>query len=163
MCIFRGALNLLHPVAHYIPEFGVAGKDKITIYQMLSHRSGFHVVKDASQLAQGLDREAILQAIYQTPCRSPEGREQAYHAVSTGFVVDELIRRVVGKDINRFLKTTFSNPMNMRYFQYGLPEKDRDQVAHNYITGMDNPRIVKKVLRAPLKIHISQYAVYKNQ
>ena len=158
-----GKINLLHPVAHYIPEFGVAGKDKITIYQMLSHRGGFHVVKDAAQLAQGLDREAILQAIYQTPCRSPEGREQAYHAVSTGFIVDELIRRVVGKDINRFLKTTFSSPMDMRYFQYGLPKKDRDQAAHNYITGMDNPRIVKKVLKNALGVSLEEATLLSNE
>lgn len=152
----EGAINLLHPVAKYIPEFGVFGKDKISIYQMLSHCGGFPVVEQSPGVKALIDRQQALDAIYATPSQSPNGRVQAYHPVTTGFIADELVRRVLGISINDYLDEVIRTPLNMQYFRYGLDEPFHCKAAKNYVTGSRPPKLLGRFLEKSFGLSIDE-------
>jgi CubicO group peptidase (beta-lactamase class C family) len=59
----------------------------------------------------------------------------AYHAITGGFILGEIVRRVTGKDIRELLVETLKRPLGFRYFNYGTCDEDNDKVAVNYYTG----------------------------
>ncbi|MCY4044409.1 MAG: serine hydrolase [Cellvibrionales bacterium] len=152
----QGAINLLHPVAKYIPEFGAYNKEKISIYQMLSHCGGFPVVENSPGVNGLVDREKALDAIYATPSQSPNGRVQAYHPVTTGFIADELIRRVLGISINAYVDDVIRSPMEMTYFRYGLDNQYHTQAAKNYVTGSRPPKLLGRFLEKSFGLSIDE-------
>ncbi|MCU0505773.1 MAG: beta-lactamase family protein [Chloroflexi bacterium] len=90
----RGWLDYDERVAAYWPEFAQAGKERITIRQLLAHQAGlfgFDEKVDRSVIADP-DRLAAIMA-RQRPAWPP-GERQAYHAISLGFYEGEIIRRV---------------------------------------------------------------------
>lgn len=152
----EGYVKLLDPVSRYIPEFGKNGKEDITIHQMLGHHGGFPSVDSSEGVGLLEDRDNILSLIYDVQAKSPEGREQAYHAISSGFVADELIRRTTGKTIAEYLKEKFSDPMGMENFTFGLRADQMDGAAKNYITGMRNGRLIESVLSKVFGVSIEE-------
>ena len=159
--IEEGHLNLLDPISHYIPEFGVNGKKNISIYQMLTHRGGFPTIEGADpELI--YDREATLDAINNTEAICEEGRIQAYHAITSGFIADELIRRTAGVPIEEYLEEKFTRPMGMKYFTFGLDKKYQDDVAINYVSGMRNGRIIDGILEKALGVSPEEAAELSN-
>jgi CubicO group peptidase (beta-lactamase class C family) len=63
------------------------------------------------------------------------GRQLAYHAVTGGFILGELVRRVTGKTIRAFLDEEIRRPLGFRWFGYGVRREEVDDVAVNYFTG----------------------------
>ncbi len=145
----QGQINLLNPVSHYIPAFAAHGKGSITILQLLTHRGGIAVVPDDVDLDLLFDHDAALDMICDSEPTDHQGREQAYHALTTGFIFNELIRVTTGLNAQQYLKRYISDPMDMRYFRFGLTKRDRAGVAINYTTGLDiSPinRLLERVL-----------------
>lgn len=159
----EGFINLLDPVAHYIPEFAANNKQDITIMQMLCHHGGFPHIRASDDNGDFESREEILARIYATEPKSPEGREQAYHAISSGFIADELIRRTTGKTIAEYLDEKFRQPMGMEYFTYGMEKDKQDLVAKNYVTGMKNGRLIEGVLSKVLSVSIDDAVAATNK
>lgn len=158
----EGHVQLLDPVSHYIPEFARNGKKNISIYQMLSHRGGFPMLERDVPLEKMFDREGILEEIYNTKALCEQGRVQAYHAVTSGFIADELIRKTAGMPIEEYLRTRISEPMDMKYFSYGLGKEDQAKVARNYVTGMRNGKLIGGVLENALGVSIEDAAELSN-
>lgn len=136
----QGKINLLDPVSHYIPEFAANGKRRATIFHLLSHRGGIPNIETEVTPELLFDREQILQLLYQAKPVSHVGSQLAYHAVTAGYILGELVERVTGQDIRQFLHENIEKPMEMDFFNYGLKPELRDQVALNYPTGM-HPRL----------------------
>jgi CubicO group peptidase (beta-lactamase class C family) len=63
------------------------------------------------------------------------GRYLAYHAVSGGFILGEVVHAVTGKDIRQVLAEEFLDPLGFRWTNYGVAAEDVGAVARNYITG----------------------------
>jgi CubicO group peptidase (beta-lactamase class C family) len=158
----EGYYNLLDPISHYIPEFGRNGKKYISIYQMLAHRGGFPMLDKDIPLEAMFDREGILESIYNTKSICEEGRIQAYHAITSGLIADELIRRTVGMDINQYMAEKFAKPMGMKNFTFGLVPELRETVARNYVTGMRNGKLIGGVLEKALGVSIEAAAELSN-
>lgn len=83
------------------------------------------------------DPKMVTKLLCEASPRNP-GREQAYHALSAGFLLGELIERVTGKDANALLDEVIRKPMGMKYFTYGL---NQDTVAKHYMTGPHLPPV----------------------
>lgn len=90
----RGLFDYDERVATYWPEFAQAGKEDITLRQLLSHQAGLfafdehvdrEVVADLDRLAGVMERQAPIW---------PPGERQAYHAITLGFYENELVRRI---------------------------------------------------------------------
>lgn len=131
-----GAINLLDPISYYIPEYAQNGKRRATIFHLLSHRGGIPRIEMEVTPELLFDKDQILQHLYAAQPISPAGTHLAYHAVTAGYILGELIERVTGQDIRQFLHEHIEKPMDMQFFNYGLKPEYRDQVALNYPTGV---------------------------
>lgn len=132
----RGQLDIADPVAAYIPGYDSHGKGAITIGQVLSHRAGVpNLVRAAFDLDRASDREFILQTLRDARPFAKPGRFLAYHAVSGGFILGEVVRRATGHDLRDVLAREILDPLGFRWTNYGVAPGDLDAVARNYVTG----------------------------
>lgn len=118
----RGALSLDDPVAAYWPQFGQRGKQDITIRHVLQHRAGLPVARgmplDALAMA-GWD--ASVRAIEQAVPAYPPGRVVAYHILTFGFILGELVQRVAGIPVSDFAGSELLRPLGAGDVFLGLP------------------------------------------
>jgi len=123
----RGLLALDAPVARYWPEFAAAGKQAVTVRQVLSHRAGVPAVDAGLTLAQVLAWEPVVAALAAQEPEWPPGTVVGYHAKTFGWVLGELIRRVTGRSIGRFLADELG-PLGLDIW-IGLPAEHEPRVA----------------------------------
>jgi CubicO group peptidase (beta-lactamase class C family) len=132
----RRLVHLDDPVAEYVPEFGRNGKQGMTLRQILTHRAGIPVVRDAPiDLDLVGDWDRVLAILCQARPLSVPGRRLAYHALTGGFVLGEVVKRVTGKDIRAFLHENVLLPLKFATFNYGVPKERVAEVAENAFTG----------------------------
>ena len=132
----RGLLQLDDPVADYIPGYERHRKHRITIGQVLAHRAGVpNLPGDALDLDKLVDREYMTDILVGAVPFAKPGRYLAYHAVSGGFILGEIVHAVTGKSIRDVLAEEFLDPLGFRWTNYGVAPADVDKVALNYITG----------------------------
>ena len=133
----RKELSLLDPVSHYLPEFGRNGKRDISIYQLLCHKAGIPTIPieglDVGELL--LDRREVYRLICATAPDRP-GRHHAYHAITAGFVVAELVEKVSGRDFRAFFREELSGPLGLASLDFGARGATVKRVARNYMTGL---------------------------
>jgi CubicO group peptidase (beta-lactamase class C family) len=124
----RGELDVDAPVAKYWPEFGARGKQDILVRQLMSHSSG----------VSGLDQPARVEDLYdwtaatsrmagQAPWWEP-GTASGYHALNYGHLVGEVVRRISGKTLKRFVTDEIAGPLGAD-FQIGAAESDWGRIA----------------------------------
>ena len=135
LLVERGKINMMDPVSYYIPEFVSYGKEDITIYHILSHRGGIHSLPRNIDPEIVFDHDAFTKLLCESKHVSQGGRRMAYHAITGGFILGEIVRRVTGKDIRELLVETLKKPLGFRYFNYGISDEDSNKVAVNYYTG----------------------------
>lgn len=129
-------LHVNDPVSEYIPEFAKHGKERITIEHVLTHRAGIPNVPPGEMKLENLAHsERILQLLCDAKPAWAPGRRLAYHAVSGGFLLAEIVRRVTGKDIRTVLREEILRPLGFRWMNYGVAPRDIAKVAVNYFTG----------------------------
>jgi CubicO group peptidase (beta-lactamase class C family) len=154
--IERGLLELDDPVVKHIPEYARHGKEGITIGHVLSHRAGVATLPpEALDLDILEDREALVEIICDAKPTSAPGRLLAYHAVSGGFILGEVVQRATGKSIRDVLAEEFLDPLGFRWTNYGVLPEQVDEVGLSYVTGppvlppLSN--LVKRVLGSPIE------------
>ena len=159
----RGLLHVDEPIATFIPEFGRHEKDRITIRDLLTHRGGIpSAPTQAADLDMLEDPDRILELIYELRPSYEPGTVPAYHAVTSGFVFAELIRRVAGKDIRSFLREEIAERLAMTHFNYGLPRERLDEAAYDACTG---PRLIwplKDIFKRSLGISVEKLIELSN-
>ena len=132
----RNLLRLDDPVCEYIPEFGAHGKQWITIRHVLIHRAGIqNLPAEVLRLENLEDTNAVVQIIARQRPTGRAGRQLAYHAVTGGFVLGEVVRRVTGKSIRTLLDEELRRPLGFRWLGYGAEPADLGDVVTNYVTG----------------------------
>ena len=150
LLVERGEINLMDPVSHYIPEFAARGKENTTIYHILAHQGGIPVIPDNVDRDLMFDWDGVISYLCGLKPSFTGGRKMAYHAITGGFIVGEIIRRVTGNDIREFLAEMLQKPLGLRYFNFGVSDDEMDRVAWNYSTGLPVlfpiSAIVKKAL-----------------
>jgi CubicO group peptidase (beta-lactamase class C family) len=147
----RGLLHIDDRVCEYIPEYAVHGKEVITIEHLLSHRAGVpNMPPDAFDLDRIGDREFLLEVLCAAKPRSRPGKLLSYHAVSGGFIIAEIVRRVTGRDIRAVLGQELLKPLHFRWGNYGVRPKDVKRVALSYPTGPPALPPLSTVLRRAL-------------
>ncbi|MFD9498452.1 serine hydrolase domain-containing protein [Streptomyces sp. NPDC060035] len=124
----RGLLDLDAPVAAYWPEFAAAGKESVPVRHLLSHRSGVAGLRDPHTLAELYDWELTTARLAATEPWWEPGTRSGYHALSYGFLIGEVVRRITGLLPGEFLRQEITGPLDID-FTVGLPEKDADRVA----------------------------------
>lgn len=132
----KGLLHIGDPVAEYLPEFARNGKSAITIGHVLSHRAGIpNAPKEALNLETVNDWERQREYMYDAKPMSRAGKRQAYHAVSGGSLLGEVVREITGKGIREVLAEELLDPLGFRWMNYGVAAEDIGKVGLNYPTG----------------------------
>ncbi len=132
----RGLLHVGDRVCEYIPEYAVNGKQAITIEHLLSHRAGVPILPpEAFDLDRIGDRAFLLDILCAAKPSSRPGKLLSYHALSGGFILAEIVRRVTGRDIRTVLRQEVLKPLGFRWGNYGVSPRDVRRVALSYPTG----------------------------
>ncbi len=98
------------------------------------------------------DPDRIIQVLGAMPLSSRPGRQLAYHAVTGGFILGEIVRRVTGGSIRTFHDDAIRRPLGFRWMRYGVEPADIPYVATNYFTGFPVLPPVSMVLRRTLGV-----------
>jgi CubicO group peptidase (beta-lactamase class C family) len=134
--IEKGLVRLDDPVAKYIEGYDRNNKGAITVGHVLSHRAGVpNLPREALSLEYVNDREYLVEALCDAKPFAEAGKLLAYHAVSGGFILGEIVFQTTGKDIRQVLDEEFCDPLGFRWTNYGVAPEDVDEVALNYLTG----------------------------
>jgi CubicO group peptidase (beta-lactamase class C family) len=132
----RGAIELDDPVARYIPGYAANGKGEITIGHVLSHRAGVAgLPRETFDLDRVNDREFLLDVLCSAKPFGKPGEFLAYHAVSGGFILAEVVERATGQSIKALLNEAIRAPLGFRWTDYGLAAEDIPALAVDYVTG----------------------------
>lgn len=124
----QGLLDLDAPVALYWPEFARHGKEAVTLRQVMSHRAGVPLVDASLTREQVLAGGPLAEALAdQVPLWEP-GTAHAYHALTVGAVLGEIVRRVTGRSLGRVLRDDLATPLDLDLW-IGLPADEHERVA----------------------------------
>jgi CubicO group peptidase (beta-lactamase class C family) len=121
-------IELTRRVAEFWPEFAQAGKNEITLAQLLSHQAGLCAF-DAS--VDVLDYRGVIAALEKQAPLWPPGTAHGYHARTFGFLLDELVRRLAGITLSEYWRKTFADPLELDIW-IGLPDSEQARVATIY-------------------------------
>lgn len=124
----QGILELDAPVATYWPEFGRHGKDRVTVRDVMAHRAGVPLVDAKLSREQVLAGAPLVEALAdQVPLWEP-GTAHAYHAVTVGTLLGEIVRRTTGRSLGTVLQEDLAAPLGLD-LRIGVPETEQDRVA----------------------------------
>ena len=138
----RGLVDYDEPVATYWPEFAAAGKERITVRQILDHSAGLHdlrgLIDDAYQM---LDWDHVVAALAAASPRYEPGTRHGYHGITYGFLVGEVIRRVTGMTVNEAVQAEIVKPLALDGMFIGTPPDARHRMAELVMRFGDAARI----------------------
>ncbi|CAN5265008.1 serine hydrolase domain-containing protein [soil metagenome] len=121
-------ITLDRAVAEFWPEFAQGGKDDITLAQLLSHQAGLCALDRRVDI---LDYPAVIHALeQQVPLWSP-GTAHGYHARTFGFLIEELVRRLINRTTGEYWREQLAEPLQLDIW-IGLPESANARVATIY-------------------------------
>ncbi|WP_437089740.1 serine hydrolase domain-containing protein [Streptomyces sp. enrichment culture] len=116
----RGELDLDAPVHTYWPEFKAHGKEGVLVRHVLAHRAGLPVLDRPLTPAEALDPLPGTEAVAaQAPVWEP-GTDHGYHALTYGWLLDGLVRRVTGRGTGEWIADQIARPLGLDLW-LGLP------------------------------------------
>ena len=124
-----GQVRLDEPVAHYIPDFGMNGKDAVTVRQLLTHYSGLRPDVDLNPPWQG--RDAAFRLANEEKLQAPQGALFVYS--DTNFIVlGELVQRLSGLPLDQYADVHIFQPLGMKHTRFLPPAQWRSKIAETY-------------------------------
>lgn len=126
----RGLVDIDAPVARYWPEFAANGKERIPVSSLLAHTSGlpWFPPDTGIQMLGLVDWPRCTAALAALkPLWTPETAYQ-YHSATHGYLIGEIVRRVSGKSVGRFIADEIAKPLGLSLW-IGLPLSEEGRVA----------------------------------
>jgi len=156
-------IHLDDRVCEYVPGFGRNGKERITIRHLVSHKAGIpnlpHEAFDLDLLDQP---DKVVEIMCDMRPRSRPGQLLAYHAVSGGFVLAEVVRRATGRSIRDVLASEIRGPLGLEWLHYGVDPVDVPKVARNAATGPPLIPPASTLLRGALGANLDEIVDLSN-
>lgn len=157
LLVQRGQLNLDTPVAYYWPEFAQNGKADIPVRMILSHQAGLPYVEKKLSREELLDGTAVVKALEaQSPVWQP-GSNHGYHAVTIGYLVGELVKRVSGRSLGRYFAEEIAAPLGLDFW-IGLPAEYEPRVSRIIEVGANDPSVLDNLPEGELRDFGTDYA-----
>jgi CubicO group peptidase (beta-lactamase class C family) len=126
----KGLIQYDQPVSHYWPEFGQAGKERITVRQVLCHQSGlYHVRQMIDHADRMIDWDHMIEAIEKSAPIHEPGARIGYHGLTYGYLVGEIIHRVTQKPFSEVVEGELAGPLGLEGFFVGAPKHEIEQAA----------------------------------
>jgi len=118
----RGLTDYEEPVASHWPEFAQSGKERITVRQLLSHQAGLYdirrVIDDAHRM---LDWDYMTEALAEAAPVHPPGAGHGYHGFTYGWLIGELVQRLLGRPFGEALAGEIAQPLGLDGLFCGVP------------------------------------------
>ena len=125
----RGDLDFDAPVAKYWPEFAANGKAGVKVSHLMAHSAGLSGWKEPITNDDLYDWEKATSLLAaQAPYWEP-GTAPGYHALTQGYLVGEVIRRITGRSLGTVFREEIAGPLGAD-FHIGLPASEDHRVAH---------------------------------
>ncbi|MFI7614194.1 serine hydrolase domain-containing protein [Nonomuraea terrae] len=133
----QGLVDVTAPVADVWPEFAANGKESVTVEHLLTHQSGLPAVEEPVPVEEFEDQPAIAARLArQAPVWEP-GTAHGYHALTYGFLVGEVVRRVSGKSVGELVAAEIAGPLGLELW-VGAPDSVIARTAR--LKAADRPR-----------------------
>jgi CubicO group peptidase (beta-lactamase class C family) len=124
-----GELDLESPVARYWPEFAVEGKGAISVRQLISHQAGLPAIREILPNDALFDWDKMTNALAAEKPWWPPGTNHGYHAITFGWLVGELVRRITGRSLGSYFREEVAEPLGADFYIGFGPELD-ERVAN---------------------------------
>lgn len=140
----QGYLSWDEPIATYWPEFAANGKEAITLRHLLTHQAGLHQVRTLVEDTEGLlDWDDMVTVLAEAEPAWDIGTRSGYHALTYGWLVGEVIRRVTGHTVNDVVHREIVQPLDLDGMYIGTPEEQRGRIADLLVDPKDSARLLK--------------------
>ena len=124
----RGGLRYDQRAADVWPQFGQAGKDRLTVEQVLSHQAGLSGLKGPLDPDIWFDWEAVVHELEIAEPLWPPGTASGYHPMTFGYLAGELFRLTDGRTLGHALRQEIAGPLGLDLW-IGLPESEDARVC----------------------------------
>jgi CubicO group peptidase (beta-lactamase class C family) len=127
-CLREAGIGLDEPVARVWPRFSLAGKGAITFAEVLSHRAGLAALDDPPDV---FDYRGVIRELEKQAPLWPAGDGHGYHPRTSGYLWDEIVRRVSGQPLGMYWRQFFAEPLKLDFWM-GVPIGRLPDVAPLY-------------------------------
>ena len=128
LLVERGLLDVDAPVARWWPEFAAAGKENLPVRYLLSHQAGLAALRTPLPVEALYDWPRLTTALAgESPWWEP-GTASGYHAITFGYLVGEVVRRITGRTLGAFFRDEMAGPLDAD-FHIGLAPSTDTRVA----------------------------------
>ena len=152
MCVHKlveeGKIALDAPVAQYWPAFGKHGKDTVTVSQAFLHMAGIPTVGFYRQIPLWPFPRLLAADTANLKPQFEPGTVMAYHPISWGTIMGELVRRVSGMPLNEYFKRHFAEPLGLTHTWLKLPLGKRKD-SPPILSGADDQKNAKELFNFP--------------
>ncbi|MET9593626.1 serine hydrolase domain-containing protein [Streptomyces sp. NPDC006516] len=124
----RGQVDLDAPVGTYWPEFKANGKERVLVRHLLAHRAGLAALDTALTPEEAADQVSGPQAVAAQRPQWEPGTDHGYHAQTYSWLIGELVRRVTGRTIGRWIAEEIARPLGLDFW-FGLPEDEAHRIG----------------------------------
>src|SRR5215813_1634824 len=127
----RGLIDYEQPIRRYWPEFGARGKDKATIRDALTHRTGIPLMPSGVTPEQMCDWEWMVDQLARMEPVFDPGATSAYHSYTFGWIIAECVRRTDPKErpFSRFVQEEICAPLGIDNLFLGIPDGVEPRIA----------------------------------
>lgn len=128
LLVERGQLSVNDKVAKHWPEFAQNGKENIEVSHLMSHSAGLSGLNERTKPEDLYDWDKITGMLAaQAPWWEP-GTQSGYHAITQGFLLGEVVKRITGKTIGAYFREEIAQPLKAD-FHIGVDPKDFDRIG----------------------------------
>ena len=138
LLVDAGELHLDAPLARYWPAFAADGKDGVTVRMVLNHQAGLPHLRDRLPDGAYCDWDGMVRRIEAEPPFWEPGTRHGYHALTFGWLVGELVRRITGQSLGCFFAKEIAAPSGLPFW-IGLPAEEHPRVAPSLLAAAPRP------------------------
>lgn len=127
----RGLVDYDAPIATYWPEFAAEAKATATIRHALTHRTGIPQMPDGTSPEMMCDWDLMCRKIAGMAPIFPVGGDPAYHSVTFGWILGEIVRRTDPKErtFQQFVQDEIAAPLGVTDLWLGIPDAVEGRIA----------------------------------
>ncbi|MBX3274717.1 MAG: beta-lactamase family protein [Sandaracinaceae bacterium] len=148
----RGLLDYDERVATYWPDFAMAGKERVTVRQLLAHQAGLHAFDERVDRAVVADLERLARIMERQRPAWPPGERQAYHAITLGFYEGELVRRL--DPAHRTLGRAFDEDIAAR-LRLDAYLRVPESISDARLAPLEAPSLLRRLRAMPLSFTLA--------
>lgn len=124
----RGQLDFDRNVADYWPEFAQNGKAEVKVWHLMNHAAGLSGMDEVMSATQMYDWDKMVSMLAaQAPWWEP-GSASGYHAITQGYLIGEVVRRITGKSLGTFFRDEIAKPLDADFF-IGVPTSEFHRIS----------------------------------